>query len=261
MTVVEDELEFLLRSENRTGLLVALREGQPLDRYDLETRLDASRRTVSRALDALTERGYIAESEAGYALTAYGATMVDAYRDALHRGQVAEQYRPLLEHLDTRTFDLDPALLEGAELTVAGEASPFALLNRTLELREGASRVREVAPGIEKASVEQLGQRVRDKEEFEMEVVLPPGAVDAVEEDADFGKDHITARESSAVDFYVTDGPVRTFVGVMDDTVALATGVDGQPEALVESDDPELRAWAEARIDEIRDAATPLPEY
>lgn len=261
MTAVEGELEFLLRSENRTGALLALREGQPLDRYELETRLDASRRTVRRAVEALTERGYITEGEAGYALTAYGAAMVDAYRDLLDRGRLAEQYRPFLERLDTRRVDLDPALLEGSELTVASEVSPFTLLNRLLELRAEASRVREVAPGIEKNSVEQLGERVRDGEDFEMEVVLSPAAVEAVEEDAGFAGDHIAARESAAVDFYVTDGPVRVFLGVLDDTVALAAGTDGQPEALVESEDPALRAWAEARIDEVRDGATPLSEY
>lgn len=258
MAAAEDELAFLLRSGNRTELLLALGGTQPLDRYDLEGRLDASRRTVTRALDALNERGYVRETDEGYSLTAFGRAVAEAYRDCRRQVALAAEYRPLLEHLDTRLFDIDPELLEGAELTVASETSPFVVLNRTLELREGASRIREAAPGIEKRSVEQLASRLRHGSGLEMEVVLPPDAVETVAEADAFAGDHAVARDSEAVEFYVAPEPFSVFVGVMDDTAALATGEDGEPLALVESDRPAFREWAEARLDEFRDAATPL---
>lgn len=258
MAAAEDELAFLLRSGNRTELLLALDETQPLDRYDLERRLDASRRTVTRALDALSERGYIEEGETGYSLTAFGTSVASSYRDCLQQVDLAAEYRPLLEYLDTQRFDLDPELLEGAELTVASETSPFVVLNRTLELREGATRIREAAPGVEKQSVEQLAARLRNGDGLEMEVILPPDAVETVREPDAFAGDHAVARDADAVQFYVAPEPFSVFVGVMDDTAALATGEGGEPLALVESDRPAFREWAEARLDEFRDAATPL---
>lgn len=258
MTAGEDEFEFLLRSGNRTELVLALAEGAPLDRYDLERRLDASRRTVTRALDELGERGYIQETGEGYTLTAFGASVADAYRECRRRVERASAYRPFLEHVDTRVLDIDPALLEGAELTVASETSPFVVLNRILELREGAGRIREAAPGVERRSVEQLADRVRNGEDLEMEVVLPPEAAEVVGETDAFAADHGVAREDDAVDFYVAPEPFSVFVGVMDDTAVLASGEDGEPLAMVESDRPALREWAETRLDEFRDAATPL---
>jgi len=260
MAAPEDELEFLLRSGNRTELLLALAEAQPLDRYDLEGRLDASRRTVTRALDALRDRGYIREAEAGYSLTAFGASVAESYRESRRRVGLATEYRPLLEHLDTRGLDLnlDLELLEGADLTVASETSPFVVLNRTLELREGASRIRELAPGIEKRSVEQLAGRLRNGEDLEMEVILPPEAVETVRETEAFADGHAVARETDAIEFYVAPEPFSVFVGVMDDTAVLGAGEGGEPLAMAESDRPAFREWAEARLDEFRDAATPL---
>lgn len=119
MAGAEDELEFLLRSRNRTELLLALEETQPLDRYDLEQQLDASRRTVTRALGTLSERGYIRETDRRYSLTVFGASVAASYRDCRQQVELASKYRPLLEHLDTRVLDVDPELLDGAELTAA----------------------------------------------------------------------------------------------------------------------------------------------
>jgi len=258
MTAAEDELEFLLRSGNRTELVLALAESHPLDRYDLERQLDASRRTVTRALDALSERGYVQETAEGYSLTAFGASVVEAYRDCHQQVERAAAYRPFLEHVDAQVLDIDPDLLEGAELTVASEASPFVVLTRTLELRAEANCIREAAPGIEKRSVEQLADRLRDGEDLDIEVVLPPEAVETAGATDAFAADHGVARDADAVDFYVAPEPFSVFVGVMDDTAVLAAGEGGEPLAMVESDRPALRKWAQARLDEFRNAATPL---
>lgn len=258
MDGAEDELEFLLGSGNRTELLLTLERAQPLDRYDLEDRVDASRRTVTRVLGALNERGYIQEADAGYSVTAFGASVAQAYRDCRQQVDLATEYRPLLEHLDTQALDIDLEILKGAELTVASETSPFVVLNRTLELRAAAGHIREAAPGIEKQSVEQLASRVQNGEDLEMEVVLPPDAVETVEERGAFAGDHGVARDADAVEFYVAPEPFSVFVGVMDDTAVLAAGEGGDPLALAESDRPAFREWAESRLDEFRDAATLL---
>jgi predicted transcriptional regulator len=261
MTAVENELGLLLRSSTRTELLASLAESQPLDRYDLERRLDASRRTVTRALDALTERGYIREVEGEYVLSAFGASLAEAYRDCRRDVELASEYRPFLERVDTRTLYLDPSLLEGADLLLASERSPFVLLTRTLELRAEASRIREIAPGVEKRSVEQLAERLRNGEDLEVEVVLPATALEAAEGTDTFSAGHAVAREADAVDFYVAEDEFSAFVGVMDETVTVGAGTGGEPEVMVESNRPALRELAETRLDGVRDAATSLSEY
>lgn len=64
-----------MRSDNRTGILTALCGEGPLDRYELEARVDASRRTITRIVDALSERGYLAERDDGYVATAFGSAL------------------------------------------------------------------------------------------------------------------------------------------------------------------------------------------
>lgn len=250
-------LDLLTRSDNRVALLRALADGGPLDRYDLEDRLDVSRRTVTRALDTLAEEGYVGERESGYALTAFGRLSVRAYREYSEEMSLLERYRPLLRDLDADRFVLDPELLRGADLTVASEASPYAILDRVLELRADATRIREFAPGIEDKSVRQLADRLRDGADLAAEVVLPPGALEAAQSHPEYGDDHRVAREAESVDFFVYPDRFSTFLGVLDDTVALAAGSDGRPSALAVSDRPELREWALDRFESLRREGTP----
>jgi predicted transcriptional regulator len=253
-------LELLARSDSRIELLRALADGGPLDRYDLEDRLDVSRRTVTRALDALEEEGYVGERESGYALTAFGRLSVRAYREYSEEVSLLERYRPLLRDLDAGRFDLDPDLLRGADLIVASEASPYAILDRVLELRAEATRIREFAPGIEDKSVRQLADRLRDGADIAVELVLPPGALEAALSHPEYGDDHRVAREADSVDFFVYPDRFAAFLGVLDDTVALAAGSGGRPSALAVSDRPDLREWALDRFRTFRREATPLAD-
>ena len=253
-------LDLLVRSENRARFLCALADDGPLDRYALEDRLDVSRRTVSRVAETLSEAGYVHERADGYALTAYGRLSTRAYRAYRDEAALLDRFRPLLREADAGTFDLDPALLRGADLTLARETSPYAILDRILELRRQATRIREVAPGVEDRSVTQLADRIRDGTDLDVEAVLPPGALDAARSHPEYGEAHRVARESAAVDFFVYPEPFSVFVGVFDDTVALAAGDGGHPSALLVSDRPELRAWAEDRIDAFEATATPLTD-
>lgn len=260
MADATDALTFLSQSSNRHEALSALQAAEPLDRYDLEERLDASRRTVTRTLDALADRGYVTEGDAGYRLTAYGsflATRFDRFADDV---EAVDRLRPFLETVPAGTFDLDPRHLADADLFVADEASPYALLDRTLQLRREATRIREVAPAVEQKSVEQLARRARDGADLDVQVVLPESVVDAAMETADYRDDHLDALRSDDVEMFVVPDPVRTFVGVLDETVAIATTRDGRPHALVVSTDDAVRAWAEAAFERSRDRARPHEE-
>ena len=63
MSNVADSLAFLSQSTNRAEVLQLLQEEDGLDRYDIEEQVEASRRTVIRALDALTEHGYVEDGD------------------------------------------------------------------------------------------------------------------------------------------------------------------------------------------------------
>jgi predicted transcriptional regulator len=259
-TEAEAELEFLLRSDNRTALLGVLDEAGPLDRYELEDRVDASRRTITRILDTLSERGYLSERDGAYALSAFGTAIAEAYGAYRETAALVDRYRPLLRHLDSEVIDLDPSLLRGAELTVATDTSPYALLDRVLQLREGADRIYEMAPSVEAKSVGQLAERVEDGEAVEVEVILPPAAVEDARTHPEYAEAHRTIRTTDGIEMYVYPEPFSVVLGIVDGTAVLGVSVDGRPHALVESARPAFVEWAERSLDSFRREAAPIEE-
>jgi predicted transcriptional regulator len=259
----EEELAFLLRSDNRMELLDVLDESGPLDRYELEERLDASRRTITRIVDALAERGYLADGgeDGARSLSAFGAAIADAHREYRETAELANQYRPVLQHLDSDQFAPDPARLQGAELTVATEASPYALIDRVLELRAGADRIREMAPSIEAKSISQLADRIDKGGDFEIEVLLPPTAVEEARTHSEYAEAHRAIRNTDGVEMRVSPEPFSVVLGVIDGTAVLGVTVDDRPHALVESTRTTFVEWAERRLDSFWDESVPIESW
>lgn len=260
MTEGQEEIEFLLGSENRTAVLEALKTAGRLDRYALEERLGSSRRTVTRTVNALEERNYIDEGENGYSLTAFGARLLETYREFTDDVSLARKYRPFLGHLEPSAIDFELSALRGAKLIVAEKASPYAALDRTLDLRRNASRVREMAPSVEKRSIEQLVERIENDEEVSFEVILTDEVARAAESKPEYRSAHETIQQADNVSQYVYPGDFPFFIGVMDDTVAVGSIVDGSPYAVVVSENESLREWGERKLDEFERKSTPIQE-
>jgi predicted transcriptional regulator len=258
MTGQTEELEFLLRSENRTELLAALAAEGPLDRYDLEEALGTSRRTVSRTLKKLETRNYISETDGGHRLTAFGAAVFETYREYTRRIDTAERLRPFLGNIDGEALDIELSALQGAKLTLADDASPYAPMDRTLELRARSSRIREIAPSVEKRSIEQLTERIERGDDATFEIVLTADAAQAAQSKPEYEKAHRITQGADNVDQFVYRGEFPFFLGVLDETVAIGAVVDGSPFALIESRDERLREWAEQKIDQFRSEAVPM---
>lgn len=257
----DDELAYLLRSDNRSSLLVTLAADQPLDKTALERRLSASRRTVSRVLNDLTDRGYIQEETDGFRLTSFGDVIAEAYRECRERTSIATQYRPILANIDATAVDLDPLLLQDADLTVSTEISPYAPITRALEVRQGGSRIRVASPFVEKCSVEQLANRLERGEDFEFEVILPADRYEVAQSQIGAGDAFRREMRADAVDMFVHPGSIPLLFTVVDDTALLGVNVDDEPHALVESTDRATREWVERRIDEYRAEAIPVEKY
>ncbi|MDR9380873.1 MAG: hypothetical protein RI560_04280 [Natronomonas sp.] len=260
MDGIDEELAFLLRSDNRIEVLSALDDAAPLDRYELEGRLGASRRTITRIVGTLSERGYLRERDSGYALSAFGIAIARAYNGYRETAGLADRYRLLLRHLDADRLALDPELLRGAELIVATESSPYAILDRMLQLRAEATRVRELAPTVGAKSLGQLAERVEAEEGFEFEAVLPAPALDDAASHPEYAEAQRTIQASGAVDLYISSASFSFVLGVMDGTAVVGVQVDDRPYALVESTRPEFREWVDSRLDEYRAGATPITE-
>lgn len=253
MSDVSDTLAFLSQSENRAEVLTLVYEENGCNRYEIENQVDASRRTVLRALDALTDRGYIDKRDKVYRTTSFGSFIAETYQDFVSNTTLAHQVKPFLANVPDAEFDLDPQYLEDAEIVVATPGSPYALLDRTLAIRREADQIREVAPFIERKSVEQLVERIDHQESFGVEAILPEAAVEAGDEHPEYREAHQQIKQSDRVNLYIHPGEVSLPVCIADDTVIICVLEDEKLHALVLSSNREVKGWAERRFETIRE--------
>lgn len=239
-------LRYLVGSVNRRRALAALRTDGPLTRRDLEARTSASRRTVTRTLDELVDRGWVRRVDDGYDATALGATVLDALDDASDRIDLATRFGPLLRHLPDDAVDLDVRTLAGATLVGPTEGDPYAAMNRLHELRADADYVRELAPALCLDGVEQLADRIESEADPpDVESVVESTALEpaASPPEVEAELERIAAAESGAV--RTCDDAVPFVLGVYDEAaVVCALNDDGIPVALLETTNPDVRDWA-----------------
>ena len=252
-------IEFLCQSQNRVTVLSELAERGRLDRYELEAALDATRRTLLRTVTALEERGFVDESDEGIGLTALGEHVIQHYQTFVEEVALAPSVEEFLASIPAESLDVDVERLRSGTVTAAAPGSPYAPLDRTLELRADASKIRELAPGIERRSVEQIAERVESDDDVSMEIVITEDVLEAAEEATPYTDAHETVLAADAVDMAVHPGSFEIALGIADDVVfVVAEGADGQPNAILETDDSKVRNWAADVIDRYQAAAMPL---
>lgn len=260
MRGVPDDLTFLFQSESRLPVLLDVAEDAPLDRYDLEERLDVSRRTVIRTLEALADRGYVTEAETGFTATALGNAVADASADLIDSMHDFDRLAPFLQRVPADALDLDPALLADAEVVTSSDATPYAALDRVLQLRAESETIRELSTIAERKSLAQMADRVERGDPFDVEVVVAESVLQSAASNPAYGplQDRLLGAEN--VEIRVHDD-VPMLLAVLDgERVALGVSEQRLPAVCVVSDHPEVVEWAEATYDRLRaEARRPEP--
>ena len=257
--MADSTFEYLAGSELRPAVLAVLRaEALPL--REVADRVSASRRTVKRTLSAMESRGWTRPDDGAYELTTLGATVLAAHEAFRERTRIATRLRPFLERVSASEFD--PGIDALADTTVyTPDDDPTAFVDRLVELRSGATRIREYAPFLMLDSLEQFSEGFGNgRSDADVMLVVrtdtPPRSTLAYDE-------RFTALvEATHADLYVDpDGPTSIAFGVADDTAFLGVADDdGMPGALLVGDTAELVSWVERQVDDRLDAAEQLPE-
>jgi predicted transcriptional regulator len=257
---MNEEIEYLARSDTRIELLRVLAEG-PKGRRDLHDRLDASRTTLSRSLDRMAEFGWIEQQSNGspYRLTALGAHIEREFSELLEGLEVGDRLAPLLQRASVDEFDLDPRELADADVVEATAEQPLAPVERAMEARAQSDSIREFATVVMQESADQIHERIeRAAADATIEVILDSSVASSMREDADYSADLERAIADGAVDYYVHED-LPYLLALLDDRVLLGV-VDerGTPLALVESDSESVSEWAERTFERYRDNAESL---
>ena len=257
--MADSTFEYLAGSELRPAVLAVLRtEALPL--REVADRVSASRRTVKRTLSAMESRGWIRPTNGAYELTALGATVLAAHEEFRERSRIARRLQPFLERVPASEFA--PGIDALADATVCTpDDDPTAFVDRLVELRAGATRIREYTPFLLLDSLEQFSKGFGNgQSDGDVMVVVrtdtPPRSTPAYDErfaalvESRHAEVSVDPGGPTNIAFGVADG--TAFLGVADD--------DGMPGALLEGDAPELVSWVERQVDDRLDAAEPISE-
>jgi predicted transcriptional regulator len=243
-----ETIEFVARSTNRVQLLETLYESSGATRSQLRDALPASRTTVTRNLDGLVEHGLVREVDGHYELTPGTDTVVDGFRSLAVDVETRSRLHPFLRWVDRDTFDVDLSALDDANVIVAEPGDPWAMVNAHVSRIRQSTDLTAAIPvtglhayeAVHETVVEQAGS---------VEVIATPDVVETFFEDPEYVQLTADLVDADRFDLYRTTADVPFYVGVLDDVVQVGVDEAGEPRALVESDDPAVRDWAQARLE------------
>lgn len=245
-----NEVAFLVGSPHRIRILQELFERGTRTRDDLRDCVDASRTTVQRNVQALEERGWITNSSVEYSITPCGALVAAELLDVIETTALATELRDVLRWLPQSEIGFDLHELQDARITVSRPANPYAPANRHAETLAETGRFQGLITSLSLPALNAVHPRVA-AEEGDWTIVAGVEALDTLDSSPEYADGFEDFRDADCVDLYSYDGSVPFYLGLVGETVQLGLENDeGMPQALIESDSPAVRDWAERTLAE-----------
>lgn len=249
--------DLLIDLLRRSPLLEALAE-EPLDRREIQDRLNVSRATSHRHTRLLEDLGAVERSDGRFRLTESGTLLADALVRFKREARSALDLAPVLATVRTVPFEVDVEAFADARVTSAERGDPYSPVARFVELVQETGTLRGldialVAP----LYVDEIQGRIVDG--METVDVERPEVVENVLEDYPekcmeaCASGHLTVGLHDELPFGLVLFDDRVGIGVPDrDSRTLR--------AFADTDSPAVREWAETVYDAYRSASTELEE-
>lgn len=255
-----EHIEFLSRSQHRVAILRILCRSGPTTQREFRDQLSASRSTVTRALSALEERGWIVPNSGTYQLTAAGREVTEAFLDLRESVALTDDLSPVVDWLPAAGIDFDIERLSDASITESTDSDPYAPVRKHMGGFKEAQSVRAVIPSVDVEAARTFRDQLDDPE-FSGTLVVTEDIADR------FGQpeyESVTTDLLKAENFtfWVYSDDIHFYFGLLDDTVQIGVEDDqGYPRALLETDDEVVHEWAEAEFERYRSAASPIDDF
>jgi len=240
----------------RRDVLAAL--STPTTKPALVEALDSSRSTVDRAIDALTEHGYVERRGSDYVATYAGRAAVEAYERFLDRLDAVAAAQPVLGTLPV-SVDIPPAVLDGAQVVEAKPSAPQTPVETNVPDIRGATAFRGTGPAVIPMYTDVVLALV-ESDGTDVELVLTEAVVEALTET--YPDEFASLNDADGLGLYVTDDelsyavwtaetPEQTFSGIV---VYGDTGIVG----VINNDTDAMNEWAAAQYEQARRGARRL---
>lgn len=250
-----NQLLFLVRAESRVRIIEHLVKSGPATQRELRTHLDASRTTISRSLQSLVNRSWVEESDGAYRLSRAGQIIAAEFARMLDTVKTVEELSEFLRWFPADVTAPDFHDVSDVQVTYSTDADPYAPARKQTEILHTADRLRILLPAIELESTKVITEQVT-QHGLEVETVMSPGVESTIESEefASLMREKVRTGRSSvfiaqdSLPFYLSladDGPVQ--IGLADD--------EGLPRSLLETEDEDIREWAEIVYQNYRETA------
>lgn len=236
------------RSPTRVRILDELDDEGPLRKHELRGRLDGTRTTVQRNLDALREREWIETGHREYAITPGGETIAEKFADLAETIQIERRLRPFLKYVDRSDLDIDLQLLADAKLMTSEPGDPWAMINEHVRVIERTEYDRNVLPVIGLHGYETGHEKIVNGT-ARAELVVTPEIAETLRSNPNYAELTEEMVATGRFGVYVYDASIPYFLSILDDTVQMGVTDDGRPQALLETDSGEVREWAEEKYE------------
>lgn len=249
-----EDIEFLARSETRVRLMNELHRDGTLNRDDLRSRFDASRTTIQRNLAALEDRGWVRNENRTYSLAPCGEMVADEFLDLVDTVSIADRLQPVLRWVDRTELDFDPELVADADVVTGKPGDPWAMVNRHVRRLRRADDVRSLLPLTGLHAMEVGRDRVVEHGATATHIATP-SVVETFRTNPNYERYYDDLVETERYELYRYEDEIPYYLGIIDGVVQIGVDEDGEPRALLETRNDDVREWAVSKFRDYRTQA------
>lgn len=230
---------------------------RPQDKRTLVENLDCSRSTVNRAIRELEAMAVVEYVDGKYVVTPLGESIGSRFEEMMGTVELWLQLEPFLQWMPDDEFDLELQHLQDAELVLPEPSDPYAMINRHVKAVEQANDHKCILPLIGLHALTAGHKQVVDNG-ARAELVVTSEAADTLQSNPDYVELTEDMAATGRFNLYQYDGTIPYFVGLLDETVQIGVDEQGEPRALLETDNAKARSWAAATFNEYKHEAQPV---
>ncbi|MBX0297862.1 helix-turn-helix transcriptional regulator [Haloarcula nitratireducens] len=242
----------------RHGPVLEALRNDPLDRREIEARLDVSRATSHRFTQWLDEQGFVEKVDGRFQLTGRGETIADEVLRFEANVRTIHRLAPLLDSIceDHQEFVVEPFV--DATVTVATPEDPYQPVERFISLVHASETFRgfnttHMAPLV----LGEFHQRIFDG--TDTEIIYLPHIVETLFETYPtqateaINRGHLTLRTRDDLPYGLAIFDERVGIGGYDERTGLM-------EVFVDSDSPIAQEWADRVYATVKADSDPLDD-
>lgn len=240
--------------ENRSAVLRYLDES-PATKPEIVDALQIPRSTLDRAIDELSEIGCVISENSAYRSTTAGHLALSEYDRYQSSTQSIQQSTTFLNFLPEDS-DIDPALIDGASITLSEPHAPEQALIPSTELFREATMMKGLAPVVLSSYPELIGEQLATGD-LSVEIIAAEKVISTLPKLVNSQAESILEAESLTV--FETEVDLPYALWLMETPTGVHTGITaydstGVAGVLINNSEAAIQ-WAQSQYQRYREKA------